>query len=249
MKNNQDFIKIDLSQTKMIAILLSSLLFYIAAIILWKQNTIDNAIVMHFNYVYKNDAYLNLAKMFSRYGMSFISVLYSFIIYLSFRKQELATVRGLYFLIIMSFFLSTLGGDLLKELIDKARPVISLSGQVAITQISSTPAFPSGHAAKSMALSLPFVILASRKNSLILAAKIILLITAIFVCFSRIALQAHFLSDVLAGIGTALFFIPFAILLTNIFYNKLKMDDAKLNLLSKRFVFIFIVFAVVLSFM
>ena len=249
MKNNKDFIKIELGQTKLIAILLSSLLFYIAAIILWKQNTIDNAIVIHFNYVYKNDIYFDLAKTVTQYGMSFITVFYSFILYLSFRKQELETIRALYFLIIISFFLSTLGGDLLKELIDKARPVIALSGQVAIKQISATPAFPSGHAAKSMALSLPFVIMASRKNNLILAAKIILFITAFFVCFSRIALQAHFLSDVLAGIGTALFFIPFAILLTNRFYNKLKMDDAKLNRLSKRFVFIFIVFAVILGFM
>ena len=249
MKNNKDYVKIDLSRTKMIAILLSSLLFYAVAILLWKQNTIDNAIVIHFNYVYKNDVYFNLAKMVSRYGMSFITVLYSIIIYLSFRKKELEIVRVLSFLVILSFFLSTLGGDLLKELIDKARPVISLSGQVAIEQISATSAFPSGHAAKSMALALPFVLMASGKNNLILAAKIILLITAFLVCFSRIALQAHFLSDVLAGIGTALFFIPFAILLTNRFYNKLKMDDAKLNKMSKRFVFIFIVFAVILAFM
>ena len=74
-------------------------------------------------------------------------------------------------------------------------------------------------------------------------------ISASFVCFSRIALQAHFLSDVLAGIGTALFFIPFAILLTNKFYNKLKMDEVKLKVLSKRLVIIFIVFAVIFGFM
>lgn len=249
MKNNKDIIRIDFSQTKLIVILILSILFYIAAILLWKQNTIDNEIVIHFNYVYKNDMYLNLAKMFSRYGMSFIAILYSLIILLSFRKQELEIVRPLYFLIIISFFLTTLGGDLLKELIDKARPVISLSGQVAIKQISVTPAFPSGHAAKSMALALPFFLLVPRKNNLLLAAKIILLITASFVCFSRIALQAHFLSDVLAGIGTALFIIPFAVLLTNKFYNKLKVDEVKLTLLSKRLTIIFIVFAVILGLM
>ena len=247
MKNNKDIIRIEFSQRMLIAILILSVLFYIAAILLWKQNTIDNKIVIHFNYVYKNDMYFNLAKMFSRYGMSFIAILYSLIIYMSFRKHELEIVRPLYFLIIISFILSTLGGDLLKEMIDKARPVISLSGQVAIEQISESPAFPSGHAAKSMALSLPFVLLASRKNNLIFAAKIILLTTAFFVCFSRIALQAHFLSDVLAGIGTALFFIPFAVLLTNKFYNKLKVDEVKLTLLSKRLTIIFILFAVILS--
>ena len=249
MKNNKDIIRIEFSQTELIVILILSFLFYIAAILLWKQNTIDNEIVIHFNYTYKNDMYFNLAKMFSRYGMSFIAILYSLIIYLSFRKHELEIVRPLYFLIIISFFLTTLGGDLLKELIDKARPVISLSGQVSIMQITATPAFPSGHAAKSMALALPFFLLAPRNNNLLLATKIILLITASFVCFSRIALQAHFLSDVLAGIGTALFFIPFAVLLTNKFYNKLKVDEVKLTLLSKRFVIIFIVFAVILGFM
>ena len=187
--------------------------------------------------------------MLTRYGMSFITAIYSFLLYLSFKKKELEIVRPLYFLIIISFFLSTLGGDLLKELIDKARPVISLSGQVAIKQISASPAFPSGHAAKSMALSLPFVILASRKNNLILAVKFILLITAFLVCFSRIALQAHFLSDVLAGIGTALFFIPIAILMINKYYQQRKIDELKLNQLSKKFIFIFMALTVILSFM
>lgn len=249
MNNNPNFIKIEPGQSKMIAILFSSFIFYIAAIILWKQSTIDNAIVIHFNYVYKNEVYLNLAKMFTQYGMSFITATYAFILYWSFKKKELEIVRPLFFLIIISFFLSTLGGDLLKELIDKARPVISLSGRVAIKQISESPAFPSGHAAKSMALALPFVLLASSKNNLILAAKIILLIAAFFVCFSRIALQAHFLSDVLAGIGTALFFIPFAILLINKYYQKIKIDEVKLTQLSKKYIYIFVALTIILCFM
>jgi membrane-associated phospholipid phosphatase len=120
---------------------------------------------------------------------------------------------------------------------------------VAIKQISETPAFPSGHAAKSMALTLPFVLLASRKGNIIIVAKVLLLLVAVLVCYSRIALQAHFLSDVIAGVGTALFFIPFAIWFTNKFYIRRKISEFNLSQLSKKLILIFIALTVILCFM
>jgi len=252
MVNNADFedlVKIKISQTKLIAIFAAFILFYIAAIILWKQNIIDSDIVMHFNFVYENELYLRLVKVLSHYGMPFITALYALFLYLSFKYEELKHERQLFFLILISFALSTIGGDLLKELIDKARPVVALSGQIAIKQIHESPAFPSGHAAKSMALALPFVIMASSKSKITNIVKIVALITALLVCYSRIALQAHFLSDVLAGIGTALFFLPIAVWLTNKLYIKRKMNEDKLSMLSQKLIKIFIGLTVILCFM
>jgi len=120
--------------------------------------------------------------------------------------------------------------DFLKEIIDKARPVITLSGQIAIRNINETPAFPSGHATKSMALALPFLLFASQKNSITIIVKILVFTTALLVWYSRIALQAHFLSDVLAGIGTALFFPPFSILFVNFSFIRKKVNVDKVNL-------------------
>jgi len=252
MKNEtdyNDFIKVEISQTKLIAIFATSLLFYIAAIILWKQNTIDNSIVIHFNYVYDNDVILRFMNMLSHYGMPFITALYALFLFLTFKNDDSKNERSLFFLIVISFAIAGIGGDLLKEIIDKARPVIALSGQIAIKRIHETSSFPSGHATKSMALALPFILMASRKNTLIFVVKILLLIAAISVCYSRIAQQAHFLSDVLAGIGTALFFLPIAIWVTNKLFVKRKINESALSQLSKKFILIFLALTVILCFM
>jgi membrane-associated phospholipid phosphatase len=251
MKNNTDFkdlIRIEISKIKIIVIFVAALLFYIAALILWKQNTVDNNIVIHFNYVYENEMHLNFNKMLSHFGMSFITALYALLLFLSFRKEDLKNERPLFFLILISFAFGGIGGDLIKEIIDKARPVITLSEQIAIKNINDTPAFPSGHATKSMALALPFLLFASQKNIITITGKILVFTAALLVCYSRIALQAHFLSDVLAGIGTALFFIPFSVLFVNFSFRRKKVNVDKLNLMSQKFVFLFIGLTILLSF-
>jgi|WetSurMetagenome_2_1015567.scaffolds.fasta_scaffold14674_4 undecaprenyl-diphosphatase len=249
MKNytdSKDLIRIEISNTKVIATFGAALLFYIAAVILWKQNTVDNNIVIHFNYVYENEIRLKLIKLLSRFGMSLITAFYALFLFLSFRKEDLKNERPVFLLILISFAFGGIGGDLLKEIIDKARPVITLSEQIAIKNINETPAFPSGHATKSMALALPFLLFASRKKIITIILKILVFTTALLVCYSRIALQAHFLSDVLAGIGTALFFIPFSILFVNFIYRKNKVNMDKLNMMSKRYFFLFIGLTIIL---
>jgi undecaprenyl-diphosphatase len=251
MKNNVDFkdlIRIEISKTKVIAIFVAAFLFYIAAVILWKQNIIDNNIVVHFNYVYENEMHLKLIKMLSHFGMSFITVLYALFLFLSFRKEDLKNERPIFFLILITFAFGGIGGDLLKEIIDKARPVITLSGQIAIKNINETPAFPSGHATKSMALALPFLLFATRRNIITIIIKILVITSALLVCYSRIAQQAHFLSDILAGIGTALFFIPFSILFVNFSFRRNKVNIDKLNLMSKKFILLFIGLTIILCF-
>lgn len=252
MKNQTNFnelVHIGIGKSKIITILAAFILLYITSIVLWMQNTIDRDILIRFNFVYENVLYLRLFKALSRYGMSFITALFVFILLLSNKYHELKNERPLFFLILISFALSTIGGDLLKELIDKARPVITLSGQIAVKQTHETPSFPSGHAAKIMALALPFIIMASSRSIVTNIIKIVALITALMVCYSRIALQAHFLSDVLAGIGTALFFLPVAVWLTNKIFIKRKIDEEKLKMLSQKLVFIFIGLTVILCFM
>jgi len=249
MKNNTDFkdlIRIEISKTKVISIFVAALLFYIAAVILWKQNTVDNNIVIHFNYVYENEMYLKLIKMLSHFGMSLITAFCALFLFLSFRKEDLKNELPLFLLILISFAFGGIGGDLIKEIIDKARPIITLSGQIAIKNINDTPAFTSRHATTDMALALPFLLFASRKNIITIIFRILLLTAALLVCYSRIALQAHFLSDVIAGIGTALFFIPFSILFVNFLYRRNKVNGDKLNLMSKKYFFIFMGLTIIL---
>jgi undecaprenyl-diphosphatase len=238
--------RIEISNMKVTAFFSVSFIFFVIAIFLWKQNTLDNRIVIHFNYVYENQMHLNLIKILSQFGMSVISAFYAMFLILSFFKEELQNERLIFLLILISFAFGGIGGDLLKELIDKARPIISLSGQIAIKNINETPAFPSGHATKSMALALPFLLFASHKNLITIILKILVFTAAILVCYSRIALQAHFLSDVLAGIGTALAFIPVSILFVNFLCRKNKLNKDRLKIMSKRFILVFIGLTIIL---
>jgi undecaprenyl-diphosphatase len=241
-----DLIRIEISNLKVTAFFAVASLFFIAAIFLWKQNTLDNRIVIHFNYVYENQMHLNLIKILSQFGMSVISAFYALFLILSFFREDLQNERLIFLLILISFGFGGIGGDLLKEVIDKARPIITLSGQIAIKNVNETPSFPSGHATKSMALALPFLLFVSHKNPITIILKIFVLTAAILVCYSRIALQAHFLSDVLAGIGTAIAFIPFSILFVNFLSRKNKLNRDKLKMMTKRFILLFIGLTIIL---
>lgn len=247
MSNNEKLISIEMSHTKMITILASSLLIFIVAIILWKQQEIDYNILIKNNIIYENELYLQFFKYISHFGMGIISIMYSLLIFLSFKKEELKHNRALFLFIIFCFALGSIAGDLLKEIIDRARPAVELSGNIILTEVSDTSSFPSGHATKSMGLALPFVIMALNKDTTTKIFKILVFLFAILVCYSRIALQKHFLSDVLAGIAIALFFVFVAIWIVNNIYKRRNMDGQKLSVLNKKLGFIFIGLAILLS--
>ena len=96
---------------------------------------------------------------------------------------------------------TTLGGGLLdtivKETVDRARP--SLVDPVASAHGKS---FPSGHAMSSTftygALLLVFLPVIGRRYRLVVIAAAALLVVAI--CFSRLALGVHYISDVVGGV-------------------------------------------------
>ena len=145
-----------------------------------------------------------------------------------------------------SFAFGSIAGDLLKEVIGRSRPVMELTGKIMLSDLSDTSSFPSGHATKSMGLALPFVIVASNKDTITKIFKIIVLLFATLVCYSRIALQKHFLSDVLAGIAIALFFVFVALWIVNFIYKRRSIDEKKLSDLNKRLGFIFTGLAILL---
>ena len=248
MNEDNESIIIELSPKKKIIILFSSLVLLLISIILWKQQNIDHNIVIAQNIIYNNLLYLKFFKFISHYGMGIISILYSLLIFLSYKKKELKQNKKLFLFIIFSFALGSIAGDLLKEIIDRARPVIELSGKIILKEVSDTSSFPSGHATKSMALALPFIILALNNNTTNKIFKFIIILLATLVCYSRIALQKHYLSDVLAGIAVALFFVFVTVWIANNTYKRRNMDENKLSVLNKKLGLIFLGLAVVLSF-
>jgi membrane-associated phospholipid phosphatase len=66
-----------------------------------------------------------------------------------------------------------------------------------------------------MALALPFLLLITAKDNWHKGVKILLAIIVFGVCYSRVLLGAHYVSDVLAGVGMALICFPLVTLLNN----------------------------------
>lgn len=234
-------------KNKVIAIVISSVLLYTIAILLWQQQQIDSFIVIKHNLIYEDNFLPEFFRMVSHYGMSFIALVYALLLFLSFRNEDFVKYRLLFLIVLFSFATGGIAGDLLKFVFERARPAVALSGQIAQTYISKSPSFPSGHAAKAMSLVLPFILLAVQKDVVTTTIKIVLSLAALLVCYSRIALQSHYLSDVIAGAGTALIFILSANWMANRIYRIRKFEVVGLESFSKRLTFIFIALAIILS--
>jgi len=246
MNIDSEKVRIAISRNKAIIILISSVLFYLAAVLLWNQQELDSAFVIKQNFIFSTQYYLTTVRFISKYGVGIISLLFAILLLATQNDAKHRAIQPVFFYIIISFALGSIAGDLLKEVFNRARPVIELSGQIFQTEVSSSSSFPSGHATKSMALALPFVLIASNTSAIVKLIKVITLLLAMLVCYSRIALQKHFLSDILAGAGTALFFLLISVWVVNYVYQLRNMDEKKLFVLNKRIRIIFLGLAVVL---
>jgi membrane-associated phospholipid phosphatase len=143
------------------------------------------------------------------------------------------------------FGIVAVGSDLLKVIIARPRPFVTYAGEMIAFSDAETYALPSGHASKSTALALPFIILVAARDRWQMGVKILLGILALGVCYSRVVLGAHYVSDVLAGMGWALTSFPVATLLTNQILGK--MDQERLNFAVKIWALVLLVLMLYLA--
>jgi undecaprenyl-diphosphatase len=204
-------------------------LFWAAGLFLWAQQasgaSIDQAVLFHCDPLRQADVWaVRTARWLTSYGMTAITAIYVLLLLLGSRFKQFELAAGLYLLVIFSFGLSGIGGDLLKELLARPRPTVTYAGQVMVMSEASTPALPSGHATKSLALALP-LLLAPGRSLFQRGIKALILIMALGVGSSRVVLGAHYLSDVLAGIGTALVGLPPAMIFANLLLRRIRPEQ------------------------
>ena len=213
--------------------------FWIIGLILWAQGGIDETVLFYYNPMrIAKDPFVFLSKWLSSNGMATISIL--FVVYLLVSKliKSLDAPLTVYFYTICSFGLSGIAGDLLKMVFARPRPLTTYGSDILAWSQSATPSIPSGHATKSIALVLPFLLLVSHSKHLHKGIKIVIGLIACGVCFSRIVLGAHYVSDVLAGIGMALIGLPLSMMFANMPLRKMKQE--RLPMLSYVWGFILI---------
>ena len=248
MNNDDGIISIEASRTKLAATLATATVLLGVSLVLWMQQSIDHRLVIRGNAVHENRELFEFFELVSRYGMGLIALLFSLLIALALKRRSLAYHQPIFMFVLIAFATGSIAGDLLKELVGRARPVVELAGLIAQTQLSDSPSFPSGHATKSMSLVLPFLIMAECRDLTTRVFKLVTVLLAILVCCSRVALQKHYPSDVIAGTAVALFFGCAAVFLINAFYKKRGVTEALLVKMNKKYVFLFVGLACVLTY-
>jgi undecaprenyl-diphosphatase len=214
-----------LNRQAIAVILVVGILFWISAIALWVQADLDKWLLISHNGLRTNELVVRLAKGTSGYGMSVIVLVYLVYLLFGFKYEKLRDANRIYLLVFFMFGIAGIGGDILKEIIDRPRPFVEYAGELIAFSTANTPALPSGHATKSMALALPFLLMAAARDRWQVGVKIFLAVTALGVCYSRVLLGAHYVSDVLAGIGTALICLPLVTPLVNKILGRMKKKD------------------------
>lgn len=199
---------------------------WIIAFALWVQGGIDQAVLFYFNPMrVVMDPIVVLSKWLSSNGMAAITIL--FVVYLFSSKiiQSLDAPLTVYFYTICSYGLSGIAGDLIKEIFNRPRPLATYGSEILAISQSATPSIPSGHATKCVALVLPFILLVSSSKNIHKGIKIVIALIAGGVCLSRIILGAHYLSDVIAGIGMAVIGFPLTMMFANMVFRKMKQEQ------------------------
>lgn len=114
---------------------------------------------------------------------------------------------------LLFYFFSVLGANIayisIKMIVQRDRPSSDI---LSIT----TYAFPSGHATMATAMALAvYLILAKRVHSIALRSVLwtSCIVWPLIIAFSRVYLDVHWLSDVVAGIGLGVFWVTMIVLI------------------------------------
>ena len=229
--------QIELSKNGVIGFGIAALIFWTSAFFLWLQTDFDRAVLFTLNTYHSNAYLVMLNKLLSSYGMSSLAAVYLIYVILARKYDGLKNGRQIFILILLSFAISSLSGDVLKELFHRGRPVIEYAGQVNIISPAASFSFPSGHGVKSLGMAIPFILFAGYRGGIHTAVKCFLTILALSICFSRLFLAAHFFSDIIASMAVVSIGLPVAVYVSNRII--VQITPEKLETASKRWIFVY----------
>jgi undecaprenyl-diphosphatase len=212
---------IQISKKQCIGFIIVFLISWSISLFLWFQVEADRYILFALNNSNFSNVLIVINRFFTRYGMSVIVFIYTLYLALSLKFTGLKKSRQVFLLIIFSFAVAGISGDILKEIFNRTRPFQIYANELIFLSRPGSPSMPSGHATKSIALVLPFLFYAEYKGRYHILVKCTLVFAASMVCFSRIFLGAHYLSDVLAGIGWAFICLPASVILCNLILRRM----------------------------
>ena len=217
---------------------------WVIAGFLWWQFGIDKSVLFALNNSNFSVGFAKLNRFVTSYGMSLIVFVYLLYIIAGLKLDSMKKGNQIFVLILFSFAVAGIAGDLLKEVIQRVRPLYEFPNQLTFLTNSGSPSFPSGHATKAVALVIPFLFYAEYEGTIHKVVKVLLALIAGWICLSRIILGAHYLSDVLGGFGIAFAMLPVALLAANSVIGKSSKE--KFNSFPLKWIFIYAALIVLL---
>jgi len=185
--------------------------FWIAALILWAQEGVDQRVLFLFDPQRASVSWLvHSSCWLSSYGLASLSAIGVLCVLTASRFRYLDLPPAICLYVLCSLAVSGIAGDLLKLLIARPRPAMTYAGEIVALAEGITFSLPSGHTAKSVAIVLPFLVLIAGWRWQQAMIKGVIAVIVGGVCFSRLVLGAHYVSDVLAGVGMAFVGFPFS---------------------------------------
>jgi undecaprenyl-diphosphatase len=206
---------LELKRQPIVIMIVMAIVLWSVSIFLWKQVELDKWMLISVNTLRTNRGVIGIAQLASKYGMPMIVLVYLLYLFFAFKHEALRDNHRIYLLVFLMFGLAGIFGDIVKEILNRPRPFIEYAGEINALSDAATPALPSGHATKSVSLALPFLLLVMEKDSWHKGVKVLLATLAFAVCCSRVLLGTHYVSDVLAGVGTALICFPLVTVVNN----------------------------------
>ena len=198
--------------------LLLSIVFLVIGLGFLLVPGLEKSILVAHNPVYYNGILFGFLSFITDAGIPVILSVYAVLLYSELRNGGENT--RLFLIIFFALFIAGAAGDILKLIVGRERPVTELAGLIERVKPFKTLSFPSGHATKSMALVFPFLTIPAVKIRFINPLRAFVLFAGVLVAYSRIALQAHFPSDVMGGIAVAILFLPVAVFTADLVIRK-----------------------------
>lgn len=196
---------------------------WIVGLILWSQGSIDKAVLFNFNPARVDQVtFVAAAQWISDYGRAAIMAVFVVYLLASFKISRLDAPPSIHLYTLSSYAVSGIATMVLKVFFGRPRPLTTYGDQIEVLRDYISYAMPSGHATNSIALILPFLLFVHHRNSIHVGIKIVITVIAVLVSLSRVVLGAHYVGDVIAGIGNAVLWLPVSMLLANWLLEKVK---------------------------
>ena len=195
---------------------LPGLVLWGLALVLWAQRGVDRWALFVFDPARVSGAsWVGIFRGLTGYGLTAIALLCVFYYLVQTRKPTWDAPKTFYLYVAFSFGFSGVVGDLLKLVIDRPRPAAAFGEQILALSHATSSSLPSGHATKAFALALPVLFFVGRRPGSQGLWRLLVGVVALGVAVSRIVLGAHYVSDVVAGMGMAFLGLPVAVWLAH----------------------------------